>query len=325
MFRSQHVTGGTMISIFRSRPAPIWLLASALIIALAMLSLNESRHLTLERGFEGKASDRGDGRVLLQVINSSAAAPVSVPSAGTSGFTPQTRMGFASGDQWEPAIAADRHGHVYILYPQYSGVPGCPTCFSPTMILQISSDHGSTWSSPTIMYPAGATNGQWDAQIVVDPADGQTVYAAWLQNGKSDIVVGKSTNFGSTWSVVTASSINAGTDKRILVARGPNVYVSFDHTQSAYVAASHDGGTTFSQVKINQNSKLGWSLGGGGTVTPNRNVYIAWDGETQDGVAKGPVNLYVSKSSDAGVTWTTNLMDGSASPPDCSSMSCVSA
>src|SRR5258708_35256694 len=99
-----------------------------------MLSLNESRHLTLERGFEGKASDRGDGRVLLQVINSSAAAPVSVPSAGKSGFTPQTRMGFASGEQWEPAIAADRHGRLYIRYPPDHGVARPPTYFSPTVV-----------------------------------------------------------------------------------------------------------------------------------------------------------------------------------------------
>ena len=34
-------------------------------------------------------------------------------------------MGFTTGDQWEPAIAADRFNHVYVLYPQYLGVPGC--------------------------------------------------------------------------------------------------------------------------------------------------------------------------------------------------------
>jgi BNR repeat-like domain len=311
-----------MRSILRPNPAWVWLLAGAVVIAAAFSILNEWHNETIDQGWEGKAKLRDSGSVLPEVINAPAIAPVSVPGANSTGFTPQTRMGFTSGDQWEPAIAADRYGHVYILYPQYQGVPGCPACFSPTMILQISNDHGLTWSSPTIIYPAGETTGQVDAQIVVDPVDGQTVYAAWLQNGKSDIVVGKSTNFGLTWSMVTADSINSGTDKPILAVRGQNVYVSFDHTQSAYVAASHDGGATFSQIKMNQNAKLGWSLGGGGTVTPNGNVYFSWDGYTQNGGAKGPVNLYLSKSSDGGATWTTNLLDVSTSPPDCSSMNC---
>jgi hypothetical protein len=32
------------------------------------------------------------------------------------GFTPQTRLGFPAGDDWEPALAADHYGHVYVLY-----------------------------------------------------------------------------------------------------------------------------------------------------------------------------------------------------------------
>ncbi len=311
-----------MQSISRWNRAWVWLPAAAVVVAIAFLGLNEWRKDSIEGGFEGKAKTRQSGRALLEVINSAAGAPVSIARASSGGFTPQTRMGFTSGDQWEPAIATDRYGHVYILYPQYNGVPGCPTCFSPTMVFLMSSDHGVTWTLPQIMYPAGQTTGQWDAQMAVDPVDGKTVYAAWLQNNKSDIVVAKSMDFGSTWSVVTADSINAGTDKPILAVRGQNVYVSFIHTQSAYVTASHDGGATFTQVKINQNAKLGWSLGGGGTVAPNGSVYFSWAGYTQNGGAKGPVNLYVSKFSDGGATWTTSLMAVSAAPPDCSSMSC---
>jgi ABC-type phosphate transport system permease subunit len=32
------------------------------------------------------------------------------------GFTTQERLGFPAGDDWEPALAADRYGHVYVLY-----------------------------------------------------------------------------------------------------------------------------------------------------------------------------------------------------------------
>ena len=246
------------------------------------------------------------------------------PPAAPTGFAPQTRLGFTTGDQWEPAIAADRFGHVYVLYPQYLGVPGCPDCFSPTMILQISSDRGATWASPTLIYPDGASLGQWDAQIVVDPIDGRTVYAAWLQNGKSDVVVARSTDFGANWTVVVANSTNAPTDKPILAVRGQDVYVGYNHAQKIWVSASHDGGATFTSVNANRThtGQLGWSLAGGGTVDPAGNVYLAWDGYERNGGAKGPVNLYISKSTDGGATWNIILIDVSGSPPDCSAYLC---
>lgn len=258
------------------------------------------------------------------VINAPSDNPAALPplASANAGFTGQLRLGFTSGDQWEPSIAADHFGHVYVLYPQYLGVPGCPTCANPTMILQTSSNRGSTWSSPTVLYPAGASGGEWDAQIVVDPVDGRTVYAAWLQNNKSNVAVAKSTDFGATWNVVVADATNAGTDKPILIVRGKNVYVGYNHTQKVWVSASHDGGATFSSYVVNPNAKLGWSLAGGGTITPDGAVYFSWAGYKQNGGAKGPVNLYVSKSTDGAQTWTTTTLDVSGSPPDCSAYSC---
>jgi BNR repeat protein len=240
--------------------------------------------------------------------------------AANSGFTPQTRLGFKTGDQWEPAIAADGYGHVYVLYPQYVMVPRCPNCAVPTMILVVSNDNGNTWEAPRQVAPPGT--GQFDAQIVVDPIDRRTVYAAWLQNNKSDTVVAKSADFGQSWSLVVADSTNAGTDKPILVVRGADVYVGFNHAQKVWVSSSHDGGITFTSANVNVNAKLGWSLAGGGTVDPVGNVYFAWAGYTQNGGAKGPVNLYASKSSDGGKTWTSTVLDVSGSPPDCSDYSC---
>jgi hypothetical protein len=116
--------------------------------------------------------------------------------APASTFSPQARIGFISGDQWEPSITADRYRHVYVLYPQYNVVPGCASCPSPTMILVISDDNGKTWQAPIQIAPPGS--GQWDAQVAVDPLDGRTVYASWLQNNKSTVVVAKSTDFGTT-------------------------------------------------------------------------------------------------------------------------------
>ncbi len=311
-----------MLSVLRIRSN--WLyLVGILVLLVGGFGAMKWREHDFEEGFEGKAKVRDSGTTSPQVIASSPHMPAQISAAASgTGFTPQARLGFHVDDEWEPAIAADRFNHVYVLYPQYGGVPGCPACYSPTMILQVSGDSGKTWASPVVIYPAGSTAYQVDAQIAVDPVDGRTVYAAWLQNNKSDIVVAKSTDFGVNWSVVTADHTNAGTDKPILAVRGQDVYVSYNHTQTAYVTSSHDGGATFTEVKINQNAKLGWSLASGGTVTPNGNIYFSWDGYEANGGAKGNVNLYVSSSSDHGATWATRTMDVSSSPPDCSAFNC---
>ena len=79
---------------------------------------------------------------------------------------------------------------------------------------------------------------------------------------------------------------------------------------------------TFTSTKVNANAKLGWSLAGGGTVTPDGSVYFSWAGYEQNGGAKGPVNLYVSRSADGGASWTTTVLDVSGAPPDCSAQQC---
>jgi hypothetical protein len=302
-----------------SRPVQV-LLFVILILGLTALVLPRTEFYQ-EWKFEGKAKIR-EGGVKAEVVNMSPENPITVAPPAPSGFTPQTRVGFHVDDEWEPAIASDRFGHVYILYPQYGGVPDCPNCYSPTMILQMSSDHGQTFASPIVIYPAGSNSYQVDAQIVVDPVDGRTVYASWLQNNKSNIAVAKSTDFGATWTVVTADSTNAGTDKPILAVRGQDIYVVYNHSQTIWGTYSHDGGATFNSVKVNQNAKLGWSLAGGGTVTPDGTPYFSWAGYESNGGAKGNVNLYVSKSGDGGATWSTKVLDVSAAPPDCSAFSC---
>ncbi|WP_346927470.1 sialidase family protein, partial [uncultured Arthrobacter sp.] len=181
----------------------VGLLVLALAVSLFILWGNYQQDQFLKT-LKGKAPLR-KGEIQASVVDASPIRLVTVPSAPKGAFTPQMRLGFDTGDQWEPAIAADRFGHVYMLYPQYEGVPGCSNCSNPTMIMQISNDRGVSWDLPFVMYPAGATTGgQWDPQVSVDPVDGRTVFVSFMQNNKSDIVVGKSTDYGATWTFVTA-------------------------------------------------------------------------------------------------------------------------
>ncbi len=234
------------------------------------------------------------------------------------GFAPARRVGFTVGDQWEPALAADGFGHVYILHPQYVKVPGCPSCPVPSMVFMVSNDNGSSWQAPRQIVPPASA--QFDAQIVVDPADRRTVYAAWLENGKHDIVVAKSVDFGESWSLVIGVRSLAEMDKPVLAVRGRDVYVGYSQARELRVIASHDGGITFASSVVSPERKLGWSLAGGGTVDPAGNVYFAWAGYVRLG--EGPVFLYVSRSGDGGGSWSNTLVDISAAAPDCLAEEC---
>src|SRR4051812_20429216 len=237
-----------------------------------------------------------------------------------SGFTPQMRLGYRAGDQWEPAMAADTHGHIYVLYPQYGPVADCRMCTAPIMALVVSEDNGISWHSSRPMLPF--PTGQFDPQIVVDPVDHQTVYASWLQNDKRDIVVARSLDFGRTWSFSWAERGRQDADKPTLAVRGADVYVGFNHEEKLFVASSHDGGQTFSRVAVNPNAERGSSLAGGATVDPAGNIYLGWTAYARHDMEKSSVNIYVSRSADGGRSWTTALLDRSSAPPGCEGEGC---
>lgn len=236
------------------------------------------------------------------------------------GFAPQRRVGYTTGDQWEPAMAADGHGHLYILYPQYGPVPGCQGCTAPSMTLLVSNDNGVSWQPSHPLLPFAT--GQFDPQIVVDPQDRQTVYASWLQNNKRDVIVARSLDFGRTWSLSVADHADDDTDKPVLAVRGPDVYVGFNREEKFFAAASHDAGQTFSRVTVNPTAGPGWSLAGGATVDTSGNVYLGWTAYARHDTPTRPVNVYVSRSADGGRTWTTTLLDVSGAAPGCDGEGC---
>ena len=253
-------------------------------------------------------------------------AAVPASAARAPAFSAPLRLGFQLGDDWEPAIAADRSGHVYATWSHYVGFgggstgepdPSCPTCASPHTMLQVSSDGGASWSAPRALWPS--TERQDDPQIVVDAADGKTVYAAFMQNDKSSQYVARSDDFGQTWRAMLVEPLQRGTDKDILAARGGNVYLVYHTQQKIFASVSHDGGARWSTHNLvgTTNSQLGVSLPSGGAIDSKGNAYFAWNGVNNPGQAKGTKNLYVTRSTDGGMTWTTSLVDVSEPVEQC--------
>ena len=245
---------------------------------------------------------------------------LSVPGMAAVGFEPQQRLGAGPGDQWEPSIAADGFGNVYVLYPQYLASATCRDCYSPHMLLQVSADSGQTWEQPRPISPV--TSRQFDPQITIDPADRRTVYASWLQNDKHDVVVAKSADFGQSWSAVVAARSAGEADKPVLAVRASDVYVAFSQGRILVAAASHDGGITFSTMSVNPEFNPGSAQAGGSTVDPDGNVFVSWTGYVLRGPAKGSAILYVSKSADRGASWSATPLDISRTPPECRRYKC---
>jgi hypothetical protein len=238
-------------------------------------------------------------------------------AAGAPSFSFPVQLGFQQGDDWEPSIAADRYGHVYAFWNHYGDDPLCPGCASPHMEIQVSSDGGSTWGPPRPLIQTAVEH--HDPQIVVDPIDGRTVYTGFMQGSKSSMYVAKSTDFGNTWDVNLVEPLERGTDKDILAVRGDYVVLVWNAVMKIYASVSHDGGETWSTVNIapSTTSQLGWSLPSGGAIDSRGNAYFAWSGYEANGKPSGNVNLYVTKSSDGGETWTTKVVDVSGAPPPC--------
>jgi hypothetical protein len=263
---------------------------------------------------------RGVQKIALWLFLGLATALAAQTVSNPSNFSPQRRLGYTVGDQWEPALAADAHAHTYILFPQYGPVPECPACVMPTMVLLTSNDNGASWSSPRLLVASSA--GQFDAQVKVDPVDGQTLYASWMQ-GRHDIVVARSQDFGRSWYFAVAEhSPGVEIDKPVLAVRGPNVYVSFNHDQTLSVAASHDYAQNFSSAVLNPGADPGWSLASGATVDSIGNVYFSWTAYPRADLLTRPEELFVSRSADGGRTWSTTSLEVSSAAPGCPAQVC---
>lgn len=122
---------------------------------------------------------------------------LTVPAATspTSGFATQTRLGYTTGDQWEPAITAGLSGDVRIAWMDSRNNPFWNTYY------RSSSDGGASWSSETRLstYVPGYSYIQPDGFSF---PFGDYFEMAINNLGKTQVVWGEGLNYdtpGSIW------------------------------------------------------------------------------------------------------------------------------
>ena len=160
-------------------------------------------------------------------------------------------------------------------------------------------DAGATWARTL-----GTTSG-WDGkEVVMDPSNSNTVYAAlgypW---GNANNGIYKSTDNGVTWTILTSglpASTTMGRISLTLSASSPN-------TLYAGIAHTINNGSSLLGIYRTTDGGSNWTLQ---SNTPNHyngqgwyNNVIAVDPTNASIVYSGGTNIY--KSTNAGVTWST--------------------
>ena len=217
-------------------------------------------------------------------------------------------------DDWEPAIAADRHSnYVYVLTTRYGIPEPCKgDCPSPVIELLISADNGATWSTPKPLC-ACQGKGQFDPIIEVVPDTGD-VYALFMI--EFNVVFTKSTDHGQHWSAPVPTWGNvAWNDKPVLSMShdGKDVYGSFNGPTSGdpWVTVSHDYGATWKQIKVIDSKRYFFAFGT--DVGPDGAIYfsesgIVYTASGKGGNVTGAIEHHVFVSRDNGATWADHLV-----------------
>ncbi len=262
--------------------------------------------------------------VLLAVfapVRAAAAPPPSGP----------VELGYCGGDDWEPAVAADGAGHIYVLITHYQGDASCDPADglnSARIMIQVSSDGGQTFSAPRVV--AGTPGGisypsQADPAIAVEGGSG-AVYVSFLayglSGGHTDVYVAKSTDLGQNFAAVKVNSHDCkNCDHPKTVVSGNDVYVAYSQATNHFISVSTNGGATFTESNVLQEDVVGFSEGG--VIDGHGNAWFAW-GDCQSSSCKGVPTADYRVSETLAGTSTTSFADIATGDqgPDCPFSSC---
>ncbi len=232
-----------------------------------------------------------------------AVAVLSAPAwAATAGWAGETLISSsATGDGWEPAIAADPSApYVYAAWMQYSN--------KSTISLRVSSDGGTTWGTAKAIVTSN--QGQYD--IVLATTSSGALYATYMQG--NHIMFVKSTDHGATFTSPIQVSGGTWADKPWLAtsANGTDVYITWTTRGNLYAVNSHNLGASWSApLKVTNESGI-YYFANGGTVLPNGTALMVGSEYPETGNNTGntgPIPIAVFRTTNGGTSWTRSVPD----------------
>lgn len=232
-------------------------------------------------------------------------------------------------DDWEPAIAADPHSpYVYVLTTRYGTAKPCPgNCPTPFIALVVSADGGATWS-PSRPLCACKGGGQFDPIIEVVPNTGH-VYALFMIG--FNVWFMKSTDHGTTWSAPVKTYGNVSWNDKPIIAvsdDGGDVYAAWNGPTGGdpWIAQSHDGGETWTQVKITDSGRYVFAFDG--DVAADGTVYfgessLLYSSAGAHSALIGGIEEHVFISRDHGATWEDRTVARTEGGLTCTAIGCT--
>ena len=234
-----------------------------------------------------------------------AEARVMAPDVTAPGWAGEIKLGVE--DTWEPTIAADPSApFVYAMYNRFGGPKACKQCPGIPMYVRVSSDNGVSWGPETYLCQCQGVKWQYDPVFKV--ASNGALYATFM-NG-NDMMFSKSTNHAATWSTPIEVSGQPWADKPWIGVSpsGTDVYIAYETSADVWVAASHNGGTSFAApVKLNTDSGR-YRYPNGLEVLPNGTALLSASSYPGSQKQLGQVNIEIWKTTNGGTSWTRTIL-----------------
>ncbi|MGV6860346.1 MAG: VPS10 domain-containing protein [Putridiphycobacter sp.] len=182
-----------------------------------------------------------------------------------------------------------------------------------------STDGGTTWNN------SGLTETGIVTEVIVDPSNSNTVYAATLGNTfakSNDRGVYKSTDGGATWNNILFISDSSGVIDMMMDPSDPNVLYASGYNRLNTFQSHRVYGPAAKIFKTTDGGNNWTTLGGGLPTTDESRVGLAMDLNQPDTIFA----IYVSssnldikdvyKSTDAGINWTAMNIHSAGVPTD---------
>jgi hypothetical protein len=225
-------------------------------------------------------------------------------SGATAGWSGESIVSStATGDGWEPAIAADPSApYVYVAWMQYKGA-------KVSINIRTSSDGGATFGTAKPIC-ASCNPGEYDVTLATTSTG--VLYATYMQG--NNISFTKSTDHGATFSAPLTISGGTWADKPWMAtsANGQDIYVGWSTRGNVVTVESHDGGTSFTAPQQITNESAIYYYPNGATVLPNGTAVIVASRYPEKGNATkltGPVPIVAFTTSNGGTSWTRTVVD----------------